>query len=326
MEIKIEKLVYGGAGVGFVDRMPIFVPMTVPGDVVECKIVKQWKGYAECSLQRVIQSSQNRVTPKCEHFGRCGGCQWQHIDYATQILWKQIIVEEQLERIGKFKSPNVLPTIPSPKAWNYRSRISLHKDKNGKVGFYAQGSHDLIEIKECLIADVNNKVGKSEFFTQVNPLQNENLKEMVLSITKEGKHKSVLELYCGSGNLTFPLSSIVGEITASDSDKEAINHATKSGIKNIRFLHMSAKKTLEYALKEGMKFDSLLIDPPRDGCKDILELIVDLNPKSIVYVSCNPSTLARDLRFLADRGHQFKSVQPIDMFPQTFHIETITKI
>lgn len=328
MRLKIEKLVYGGSGMGFADGMPVFVPGTVAGDEVECEAVKKQKNYVEARLVKIITPSPNRVLPKCEYFGRCGGCQWQYIDYAAQMLWKQLIVEEQLSRIGKIKDPRVLPTIPSPKIWKYRGRVKLHTDAKGRKGFYALASHDIVEIKDCLIADISKDGG--EFFTQVNPSQNENLKSLVSELVKERKAGSALELYCGNGNLTFAFADLVEIIEASDSDKNAIAHAkemsSKNKISNIVFEAASGKKALEKMISKKREFDLLVIDPPRDGCKDIIKYITKMKFKDIIYVSCNPSTLARDINELAKSGYKLVSCQPIDMFPQTYHIESVSLI
>lgn len=330
VSLKIEKLIYGGSGIGFLEGLPVFVPMTIPGDEIECGIVKQHKGYAEGVMLKMLKPSPNRALPKCEHFGRCGGCQWQHLDYASQILWKQLIVEEQLKRIGKFSEPNVLPTIPSPKIWNYRSRIKLHKDEKGRSGFYAEGTHDLIEIKECLIADVEAIKRTPEFFTQINQEQNKTLQKEVASIVKDLGAETVLELYCGNGNLTFPLAKTVKKITAADSSRRAIDNAVKeaekSGVDNIDFICQPSKAVINHMARSHKKFDVLVVDPPRDGCKEIIEGIKRLRPRAIVYISCNPSTLARDLKEISAGGYLLESSQPIDMFPQTYHIETITKL
>jgi len=326
MRLKIEKLVYGGSGVGYVDNLPFFVPATVPGDEVDCEVTKRHKGYCEAKLVHIVKASPNRVTPKCEHFGLCGGCQWQHIDYAAQILWKQLILEEQLKRIGKIEDPKVFPTIPSPKIWNYRGRVKLQRDKNGRKGFYALGTHDLVEIKECLIADLNNSF-QPEHFTQVNPLQNENLKKLVAEIAQNLNSKRILELYCGDGNLTFSLSKLAERIDAFDSDRRAILKAQRLseelGSKNARFYASSAVSAIAKIAGEGGLYDTLLTDPPRDGCKDLLKFIPKTAVQNIIYVSCNPSTLARDLKDLIAVGYHLDSSRPIDMFPQTFHIESV---
>ena len=331
MRLKIEKLIYGGSGVGFIDKMPFFVPATVPGDEIECEITQKHKGYCEARLVHIVKASPNRATPKCAHFGLCGGCQWQHIDYAAQLLWKQLILEEQLKRIGKIAEPKVLPTIPSPKIWNYRGRVKLQRDKKGRKGFYALGTHDLIEIKECLIADISAvDRPEGEGFTQVNPLQNENLKKLVAEIARELSSKRILELYSGNGNLTFSLASKAEHIAAFDSDGRSIREAMKISnekkICNIEFAVSSAASALRGAIRKGKRYDTLIVDPPRDGCKELLRLIPKIGLKNIIYVSCNPSTLARDIKELVSAGYLFLSSQPIDMFPQTFHIESVSAL
>jgi len=281
-------------------------------------------------MLKMLGPSPNRALPKCEHFGRCGGCQWQHMDYASQLLWKQLIVEEQLKRIGKFEAPNVLPSIPSPKIWGYRSRIKLHKDGQGRAGFYAGGTHDLIEVKECLIADVEAIKRTPSFFTQINQEQNEVLRTEVAAAVKGLGAETVLELYCGNGNLTFPLAKVVKNMTAADSSRSAIDNAVKEArknrVKNINFICQPSKAVMNHLARFHNKFDLLVVDPPRNGCKEIIEGIKRLRPEAIVYISCNPSTLARDLKDMGAFGYVLESSQPIDMFPQTFHIETITKM
>lgn len=328
--LKIEKLVYEGAGVGFVNRQPIFVPMTVPGDEIECRITKKHKGFADGVATRILRPSPNRTTPKCEYFGRCGGCQWQHMDYACQILWKQIIVEEQLRRIGKIRNPNVLPTIPSPKVWNYRNRVKMHRDKSGRTGFYAPSSHELVEIGDCLLVEEANKAGSCEFFTQVNPAQNENLKALVVELVEKTGAKNVLELYCGNGNLTFAIAEVTGTVEASDSDKKAVvcakEDAAERGVKNICFKCEPAQRAVNAAIKNNVKYGCMVVDPPRDGCKDISGGIIKLKPPHIIYISCNPATMARDIHAFAQHGYKLESAQPIDMFPQTYHIETVASL
>lgn len=344
MQMNVEKLVYGGSGLGFVDKMPVFVPMTVPGDVVEASVTKKHKNYIEAVALKIVTASPNRVVPKCRFFGQCGGCQWQHIDYAAQILWKQLILEEQLVRIGKIKEPNVLPTIPSPRAWNYRSRVKLHKDESGRVGFHAAGTNEVVEIDECLIAEhalKDMRTCEEDYFTQVNRGQNKNLQELIVEkvtsvvapfmgpicpINRATTH--ILELYGGNGNLAFPLAAAGFSVTSSDSDRTAVRYAqgvaNKNKVENIKFICQPARQVISYFAKQHKVFDCLLIDPPRCGCAEIIEGILRMKPKHIIYVSCDPSTMARDVKGLLGGGYKLVSSQPIDMFPQTFHIESVS--
>ncbi len=332
---------------GFVDKMPVFVPMTVPGDAIEASITKKHKNYIEADALKIVTASPNRVVPKCKYFGQCGGCQWQHIDYAAQILWKQLILEEQLVRIGKIKEPNVLPTIPSPRAWNYRSRVKLHKDESGRVGFHAAGTNEVVEIDECLIAEhalKDMRTCEDDHFTQVNRGQNKNLQELIVEVaagvanfssrstaTNRGLKPAtpaILELYGGNGNLAFPLATAGFSVTSSDSDRKAIRFAqgvaNKNKIENIKFICQPARQVISYFAKQHKAFDCLLIDPPRCGCAEITEGILRLEPKHLIYVSCDPATMARDVKGLLGGGYKLISSQPIDMFPQTFHIESVS--
>ena len=123
--LTIERLSYGPAGVGRLDGKVVFVPGTVPGDTVEVAIEEEKKTYAVARLVAVLQPSAQRRQPPCPYVPRCGGCPWQHIDYAEQLRAKQALVEEHLRRIGGLPTPPVLPIIPSPRDWHYRHRIRL---------------------------------------------------------------------------------------------------------------------------------------------------------------------------------------------------------
>lgn len=350
MKIKIEKLVFSGDGLGFIDGKAVFVPFTVPEDEVVVDIVKEHKGYVKAVLRDIDKPSKSRVVPKCQYYGLCGGCNLQHMTYSAQILWKQIILEEQLTRIAKINSPNVLPTIPSPQIWNYRSRIQVHK-KGEVIGFKKRASDEIIEIEECLIAkeSVDRKLKsikndwpdketrieisatEGNVFEQVNECVNGELKSLVTGYIKDLAPKNVMELYAGNGNLTFEYAEHVEHVEASDIDENAIDQANspfeclakakeKGESKNIKFI----KKSAEEAVNSNMNPDLVLLDPPRAGLSDgVVKGIIRKTPKHILYISCAPSTLARDIKKFIEVGYFLQSSQPIDMFPQTYHIESL---
>ncbi|MFH1654728.1 MAG: class I SAM-dependent RNA methyltransferase [Pseudomonadota bacterium] len=346
MKVKIEKLVHGGSGSALLDGKMVFVPYAVPGDEVEIEIVASHRGYDEAKIVKIVKPSDDRVEPECPVFGRCGGCQWQHISYDAQAYWKEKIVREALVRIGKIPDPNVLKIIPSTDQWHYRNRVQLHVDREGRVGFYAPKSQDVVEFDECLIAatEINEKLSELKpslrgrdrgisieieerggSFSQINSAQNERLKGLLCDWLRDVPHENVVELYAGNGNFSFELSKIAKQLLATDVDRKAIDHAKKrakeEGIENLKFLSADARKSLNL-LKEPT--DCLVLDPPRKGCQDILEDIVRREPRAIIYVSCEPATLARDLKHLLEAGYKLEKVQPIDMFPQTFHIESVS--
>jgi len=343
MNIKIEKLVYGGAGVGEMDGKIIFVPFSAPDDVLDVEITNDHLSFAEAQISKIVEGAPCRVNPPCPVFGKCGGCQWQHISYEAQLEWKRLILVETLRRIGKIDA-GVLPTLPSPKQWNYRNRIQLHIDSRGRVGFYRPKSKEVIEFDHCLIADekinerlnsmreslkfrtkgISLRLEEGPSFLQINTEQNEQLKKVVVDWLKEVPHDSILELYAGAGNFTFSLVSIAKRIVASDIDSSAIKFAKerqkKEAAENIEFSCSSAEDSVG---KFHGGCDAVLVDPPRKGCIEAIDAIVSLKPKSVLYVSCDPATLARDIKNFGEQGYKLSKSMPVDMFPQTYHIESV---
>lgn len=347
MIVKIEKLVSGGFGMALNNDRIVFIPYTVPGEEVEIEIVEKHKDYDDAKLVKVIKSSDKRIEPRCPYFGKCGGCQWQHIDYEYQLEWKRKIIEEAWKRIAKIdvKAEGV---IPSPNEWNYRNRIQLHVDKWGNVGFKERGTHKVVNIEKCLIADeklndqllqkrdqikywrkglslnLDDERNVDGNFAQVNTLQNTNLKNAILDIVKSIDAKNVVELYAGGGNLTFALAMHVESITAIEIDKYAVKggmlRAKENGFDNVEFLWGSS----DTLLKDIKSIpDVILLDPPRTGAKDSISGIINANSKHIIYVSCDPATLARDSIRLMEAEYKINRCQPLDMFPQTYHVETV---
>lgn len=345
MKITIEKLVHGGSGLGTADGKKIFVPYAAPGDLLEVEISADHGEWAEAGISSIIEPSPCRVNPPCPVFGKCGGCQWQHISYPAQLEWKRAILIEAFERIGKIQNPDVPETLPSPREWNYRNRIQLHVDSKGRIGFYKPRSKEVVEFSECMIADekinaelkqkrtelssrdrgISLKAEGSASFAQVNSLQNENLKSKVVAWMKELPHRTVVELYAGSGNFTFDIARIVETVIASDIDGRAIREArarqAELEVENIEFICAPAARALGRMRHD---VDLLLVDPPRGGCEDSIGAITKLKPQAIFYISCNPATLARDARTLFAEGYSLARSLPIDMFPQTFHVESLS--
>ncbi|MFH1874252.1 MAG: class I SAM-dependent RNA methyltransferase [Pseudomonadota bacterium] len=349
-KILIEKLVHQGKGVGDLDGKKIFVPFAAPKDELEIKITCDHGTFAEAEILEVIKPGPGRIQPKCPVFGRCGGCQWQHLDYATQLKWKRKILIEALARIGKLGLAQDLekivePTLASPKQWHYRNRIQLHVNSQGRVGFYRPGSKEVVEFEQCFIADpeLNRRLNQERTeiakrskgialrlqegpsFLQVNTLQNEHLKKTLLNWIKQIPHEQVLELYAGSGNFTFDIAGIANQVIASDIDGQAVEIAKQrmlqEKISNLEFVREAAPKTVG---RMAGNCDLVVLDPPRKGCAEVVDSIIKLKPKAIIYISCDPATLARDHRNLSDAGFQLKKCLPIDMFPQTFHIESMS--
>lgn len=346
--VTIEKLVQGGKGLGFFKEKPVFVPYTLPGEKVRVQILRYKSKVYDGKLLEVLEPSPNRVTPPCPYFGECGGCQWQHMTYETQLKLKQVIIRETLERIGEIGNPNVLATLGSPQPFGWRSRVTFHGNEKGEIGFYAPNSHRVIDIEKCLIVEeeVNQRLEKirsqptevknrkrdyevrstdEKGFTQVNREQNETLKKVVFGWAEKLPHDHLVELFCGSGNFTEGFIPLAKKCVAVDCSKEAIEVAKKK-YPETKFVCTDAIRYFAHYRSE-IPLDLLVLDPPRDGAAGVVEGVIQTKPKNILYISCHPATLARDLKFLKEfAGYQLMECQPIDMFPQSHHVETVSWI
>lgn len=289
-----------------------------------------------------------KITPKCPIFYDCGGCQLQEMAYADQLQFKYAAVCDALTRIALIRNPPVLPTIPAAHPWNYRTRITLHCDRKGRIGFYKEGTHDAIPFDECPIAspeinarlkDEKQKIaGKpghyevrtddGEGFTQINPEQNAVLQHLVVDGLKGRSVSTVVELFCGNGNFSFVMAPHIGKLYGCDSHDgsiaAAIAHAKSVGVKNVQFIAMESHNYLRDLQSQGVKPDGVLLDPPRRGASEIITSILEMSPRWICYISCNPETVAKDLKDLTHGGYTLETCQPVDMFPQTSHIETLS--
>lgn len=351
IEVSILALVAGGFGRAVHDGCQVFLPFVAPGDRVRAKIVRRHKSYIEAVPVEILEASAVRTKPRCPVFGECGGCQWQHMDYGTQVVWKREILEEQLVRLGGLREPRVLPTVAALKPWHYRQRIQLQLGDSGEVGFYRRDSKSVVEFEHCYIADekLNDMLPAAREqlrttgngrhlrldgvngFAQVNAEQNVKMCDLLLrgiSARKELGVETVLELYCGSGNFSFPLTQVVGRVIAVDDHAESIELAQKrafrEGFDNLEFRATSAGKIVRRLSLQGIKVNGVVLDPPRRGAAEVMADLLLLKPAWIAYISCDPATLARDVRTLCASGYKHESSQPIDMFPQTFHIESLT--
>lgn len=354
MILHIEKLIYGGAGLGVHDGKKCFVPFTAPGDVVNVNEKEDHKSFVECEIVSIETPSPCRVKAPCPVFGSCGGCQWQHILYASQLEWKKKILIESFRRIGGLENFEVPDTLPSPREWHYRNKIQLHVDSRGRVGFYRPRSKEVVEFPECMIADeainlelnsrrdeiskrdrgIALRVENGASFEQINSAQNENLKAKVVEWMKEVPHDTILELYAGAGNFAFALAAIAERVVASDIDGRSIQLAKERQEAekkwNIEFVCAPARPSFgggpgaRAARRLQTKCDAVLADPPRKGMEDSIDTVCELKPQTLFYISCDPVTLARDAMALANRGFKLIRSQPVDMFPQTYHIESLS--
>jgi 23S rRNA (uracil1939-C5)-methyltransferase len=156
LTVKLEKLTYGGDALG---RLPdpltgtggraVFVPFALPGETVRIRVIEQKRGHIRAELVEVLDPSPERITPKCVHFGFCGGCHYQHLSYKAQLQLKTDILRDQLMRIGKIQDPPVQPMVASPQEWNYRNHVQFHLSRVGELGYIQANSRDMLPISEC---------------------------------------------------------------------------------------------------------------------------------------------------------------------------------
>lgn len=412
MQVKIESLAAGGAGIARVDGKVYFVTGGLPEDVLEIKVVKDKGKFAEAVISAIIEPSANRVEALCPVFDRCGGCELQTLAYESQLREKENILGETLRRIGGFQDINIEPIKASPKHYGYRNRVTLSAffySGMWHVGYNQKRSNRKVKIEGCPVSDnlIESAIGRlSDVLSSISDpsysldkvhISSNGLKAYITLVTKQGrkadtlnvliKHlkryedtenvsvlgqrevefeyesagfkflsrpsvfaqanysvnvamvetvlewagsdgdDSVLDLYSGTGNFSLPLSRRALSVDAVEINRSAVNLAKRSAqlnkVDNIGF-HVSSSAHYIQELGKDYKFDAVVLDPPRDGAKESLEGIANLSPSKIIYVSCDPATLARDLKSLAARGYELSAVRPFDMFPETSHIESVS--
>ena len=367
IELELETMTPGGDALGRADGMVVFVPFGVAGERVRVQLVQRKKRFARGEIVEILRPSPQRTTPRCPYFGRCGGCEWQHINYPAQVTYKTAIVEEQFRRIGHFDNADVRRCVPSPSAYGYRNRARLARSEHNRPGYRAAQSHVVVEVDDCPILEeeLNRKLhgvvkdgladgsgdwelrpdtetiqaGAFEYrvspdsFFQINlPIAARLVDEVMGRLQLTGKER-VLDLYCGVGLFTLPISlhaaAVTGvEFSPSATDDARYNlvalHRRYPSIAQSTILTGAVEDTLSHAEIVSSSWDAILVDPPRAGLdRAALDHLVDLSAPRVVYVSCDPATLARDARVLVDAGYHMGEIQPLDMFPQTHHVECV---
>jgi len=342
IELQITDVAFGGAGVARHDGKVYFVPFTAPGDTVRAAVTKRQKKFCEAGVAEVLTPSPDRVVPECEYFTRCGGCAYQHIAYARQLELKGHQVEQTLRRIGKFPEVPMQPAVPSPQPYAYRNRIRVHV-QDGKPGFFAHRSHDLVPIRECAIAKpaVNDALkrmlrtpvrdgdytlfgGEGEsFFKQTNDAVADALLALVERSVRRGQ-SLLIDAYSGAGFFSNTLAPLFGEVIGIEENEHAVARARANAAANERHLLGDVAVLLaDVVTGRAMDTVSVILDPPATGLAPrIAAQLAAARPSEILYVSCNPATLARDLGELRTT-YRLESVTPLDMFPQTAEIEVL---
>jgi tRNA/tmRNA/rRNA uracil-C5-methylase (TrmA/RlmC/RlmD family) len=342
VDLKIEDIAFGGKGVGRDSGKAVFVPFTIEGELVSAQILREKKQFAEAELVEVREKSPHRAEPHCPYFGRCGGCAYQHIDYEHQLAIKSRQVRDVLQRIGKLKEVPMRLIIPSPLQYAYRNRITVHAE-NGVIGYFRRDSHQLIDIERCPIAmdEVNCALtdlrtqhvrdghytlrAKPEprVFSQTNDAVAIALRDLITKLIPADQ-ELLIDAYCGEGFFAKTLLDKFQSVIGIDWDKFAIAAAKENATAKETYIAGDVETELDRALKKSEPAKTaLIVDPPATGLStSVRKSIVDLTPGTLIYVSCNPPTLARDLAKLQEQ-FEIESVTPLDMFPQTAEIEVV---
>jgi 23S rRNA (uracil1939-C5)-methyltransferase len=362
VDLRIEDVAFGGKGVAREHGKAVFVPYTIEGEVVSGEIVREKKQFAEAELVEVKHSSPNRVVPECPYFGRCGGCAYQHIDYQHQLAIKWRQVRDALQRIGKLKDVPMRPIIPSPRHYAYRNRITVHA-QDGVIGFFRRDSHRLIDIERCPISrdEVNHALAElraqehvrdghytlraaseRRVFSQINDEVAQTLRKLIVDLVPPNQD-ILIDAYCGAGFFAKALVDKFERVIGIDWDRFAIAAAKENAsekeiyiagdvegeLQKVGAVHLNrpARGNDELAGRlRSIAPTTMIIDPPATGLTEaVRKAITDLVPDTLIYVSCNPPTLARDLKDWYEK-FVIESVTPLDMFPQTAEIEVLAHL
>lgn len=414
--LQIEKPIYGGASLARVDGKAVFVPLALPGEQARVRIVEEKRGYATAEVEEIVAATPERVVPKCKHFGTCGGCQYQHATYKSQLTMKEAILRETLER-GGVRAPDEIAVLAG-EPWAYRNRIRVALGAEGRVGYRGRRSHAVVAIEECPIAapllvhaalnaaeqirrfaasarpselslfcnaaedsmlasvftDGAARVPLTDYFealfSDIPALRGVELvevlhgqprtvarrgaeslayraagfdyrvdhgaffqvnrwlvDELVACVTNGLSGALAWDLFAGAGLFARKLAERFERVVAVESAPAAVaalnenlsgTHATAAQAATLDFLRGSAKSE---------RPDLIVVDPPRTGLgPETTELLGQIAAPELVYVSCDPATLARDLRVLLGAGYAIERMTLADLFPQTFHLETVVRL
>lgn len=443
LELSIAKLVPGGEGLArSTEGQAVFVPQGLPGDRVRAQVISIKPGYGRALIEEVLSPSPQRVRPPCPVVEACGGCQWQHQDYAAQLEAKRELLLETLSGIGGWE-PDALRSICSAVAgmrdpWHYRNKGQFPFQRVAgrlEAGFYAPRSHQLVPVDSCLIhhrtinailtwtvaaaraagmeaydetsrqGDLRHLIVRHGFdtdqtlvgivtrrpdvpglqalatamreafssivgvvqnihpqagnrilgeqnrvltgsasytdtldglsfevslpsFFQVNPIQTEVLYSLVAELAAAGPDDGILDAYSGAGTISLWLArrsrKVLGIEVVEAATLDARRNAALNGITGVDFVTGKVEDKLPGLLKSLGERPLVILDPPRKGCEpSVLETVARAGVSRLVYVSCNPATLARDSALLRKSGFDLRALRPVDMFPHTHHLETV---
>lgn len=365
LTLTITDIAFGGEGVARHEDFVVFTPFVALGEKAEVELTEVKKSFARAKLIQVLETSPQRVLPLCRYFGECGGCQYQHIAYPAQLELKHKQIADLFERIGGFAQALVAPVVPCPQPYGYRNRIMVrsqwNKPRQGlDIGFIRHDCGLVVDLERCEIAEpaLNEQlqqvrlhpppkggikvvlrampddweVPKDSFF-QNNFHLLPKLVETAGAALRDSGVRNLVDVYCGVGFFGIALGGQVEKFIGVELDQLAVKaakrNAARHGRTNGDFVIGRAEDLLPGLMKcYPANQTAVILDPPRTGCpRPSLELLRAVRPVQIIYVSCHPATLARDLNVLcADGVFELRRVTPLDMFPQTQHVECVADV
>jgi tRNA/tmRNA/rRNA uracil-C5-methylase (TrmA/RlmC/RlmD family) len=341
------ELVAGGAAIARVDGFPIFATNVYPGDVAVVRLIEVKKGFAHADLVRIIEPSSFRRAMPCPVANECGGCDWTSLRLDKQIEAKRRILTESLRRIGKIDPATLPPIAIHPSPLNYRLRSRLHRDGD-KVGFYAMRTNDVMPLpRECEVVGLQTRehpregetwevdgklVAEGELmidgfhvttdaFFQVNRHLLGTMRSLVTNIASRGTKKSTaVDLYSGVGFFSRPLAMVFETVTAVEGSASAHECAKRNVPANVTLVNAP----VEWWVERMPRADFVFLDPPRSGARrNVIDAIGERTNAMVCFLACDPVTFARDASRLIASGWRLASLDLLDLFPNTHHVETL---
>lgn len=423
MKLHIEKAIYGGDGLARHEGKAVMVPFVLPGETVEARIIADKGSYSAAEAERILDAAAARTEAPCPYFGACGGCQYQHATYATQVEMKTAILRETLERARIHDVPQITTLTGEP--FGYRNRIRLHVQREPFALCYKhRKTHVNLPIETCpisapalqscvgVLTREGQGLGLSDWAREVELFTNHDDSAMLAAFWTErpqreaqrlladlwprlqqmlpavagagvfsveqrrqpsrflahagetalryqvGRHSyrvsvgsffqvnrflldqlvqlvtadagaTAWDLYAGVGLFSLGLGERFATVTAVESSASSVRDLRENlrGSPH-RIVASDTAAFLERALQQRTPApDRIVVDPPRAGLgREVTALLGSVRTSRITCVSCDPPTLARDLAALIQTGYSAESIQLVDLFPQTFHLETVVEL
>ena len=438
IQIKIDKIVFGGEGLGYYNGFAVFVPMSIPEDELEIEIISVKKTYARGLIKNIIKASPERIDSHKFTFEDFYGCDFAMLKYESQLKYKKLMVEEVMRKIAGLPDIEISDVLASEDVYNYRNKIIEPFSVYGNkiiTGFFKRKSHEVFEVDENILNSklgnriikelkeilnknkisvyneithkgllrnvmirtnsnneamlvliinsnkiteniknllfrlrekieeiksiyislnskkTNTVIGEKNIFIygeesikenlngiefhisptsffQINVKQAKKLYDIAINFFDNIDDKYIVDAYSGTGTIGMIMAKKAKKVYAIEIVKSASEDGEKTakenGIENIEFINGSVEKELVNLINANKRIDTIIFDPPRKGLEaSIIDKVAELNLKEVVYISCNPSTFARDVKLFSEKGYTLKKLQAVDMFPQTSHIETV---